>query len=147
MAKTLFDELISFSETGFRDIYQRFIYIHCRELLDVIIPGELDESITGLVAYCYIDRTEGLSFRPIMISSVIEHNLRVFTFPHLENTVYVLRLRDGEHQMSELHIGDNHMYLYAIDPDKYRFFDMSVVGFDIESFREIKEDIDSTYSA
>ena len=130
MANTLFDELRSFSETGFREIYQKFIYIHCRELLDMILPRELDGSITGLVAYCYIDRTAGLSFRPVMIASVKERNLQVFTFPHMDDTLYILRLGDG-----------------AVDPDKYRFFDMSVVGFDTEPFREMKEDIDSTYSA
>lgn len=147
MANTLFDELKSFSETAFREIYQKFIYIHCRELLDVILPGELEGSITGLVAYCYIDRTEGLSLRPVMIASVKEYSLQVFTFPHLEDTLYVLRLRDGEPEMSELHEGCNHMYLYTVDLDKYRFFDISVVGFDTESLQMIKDDIDSTYSA
>lgn len=147
MAKTLLDELKSFSKIGFREIYHKFIYIHCRELLDVIFPGELDESITGVIAYCYIDRTEGLSFRPFMISAVKENCLQVFTMPHEEDTVYVLRLRDGNTKMSELHNGDRHMYLYAVDPARYSFFDLSVVNFDTERFLEIKEHVDEAYSA
>ena len=49
MGKTLFDELKSFSQIGFREIYRKFIYIHCRELMDIIFPDELDDSITGLI--------------------------------------------------------------------------------------------------
>ena len=147
MAKTLFDELKSFSQIGFRDIYQKFIYIHCRELLDIIFPDELDDSITGIIAYCYIDRKEGISFRPFMVSVMKEDSLQVFNMPHQEDTIYVLRLRDGETKMSELHDGDKHMYLYAVDPVKYSFFDLSIVNFDTESFIEIKEQIDDNYSA
>ena len=144
---TLFDELKSFAETGFREIYHRFIYIHCRELLDDIFPGELDTAITGFIAYCYIDRTEGISFRPFMIASMKEDGIQVFTIPNHEDTIYILRLRDGQTKMSELHDGGNHMYLYALDPDRFCFFDLSVVNFDTDSFHEIKDDIDRTYSA
>lgn len=147
MANTLFDELKSFSKIGFREINQRFIYIHCRELMDIIFPNELDDSITGLIAYCYIDRTEGISFRPFMIAAVKENSLQVFNMPHQEDTIYVLRLRSEKTKMNELHDGDKHMYLYAVDPVKYSFFDLSIVNFDTESFTEIKENIDDTYSA
>jgi len=67
---TLYDELKLFHGTNFRDLYQKFIYIDCKELLDEIFPGEIDEEITGLFAYCYIDVTEGLSFRPFMLAKM-----------------------------------------------------------------------------
>ncbi len=144
---TLYDELKSFSLVGFREIYKKFIYIHCRELLDVMMSGELDESITGVIAYCYIDRTEGLSFRPIMVAAMKADTLQVFDYPHQENTIYVLRLREDVVKMSELHDGDNHMYLYGVNPDKDEFFDLSIVDFDTESFAEIKDYTDEIYDA
>lgn len=147
MAKTLFDELKSFSQAGFREIYRKFIYIHCRELLDIIFPEELDQSITGVIAYCYIDRAEGISFRPFLVSAMKEDSLQVFNMPHQEDTIYVLRLRDGESKMSELHSDDRHMYLYAVDPVKYSFLDLAIVNFDTESFIDMKEQIDDSYSA
>lgn len=54
---TLYDELKDFSQVGFRDIYKKFIYIHCRELLDEMMPGELDDSITGVVAQNKVNQT------------------------------------------------------------------------------------------
>lgn len=144
---TLYDELKTFSQVGFRDIYKKFIYIHCRELLDEMMPGALNEDITGVIAYCYIDRTEGISFRPIMIAAMKPDTLQVFVYPDHENTIYVLRLRNDAVKMSELHDGDKHMYLYGVDPEKYQYFDLSVVNFDTDSFKEIKDDIDTNYSA
>ena len=61
---TLFDVMRLMSEVNFREMYRKYIYINCRELLDKMLPGEVDDSITGMVAYCYIDETEGLSLRP-----------------------------------------------------------------------------------
>ncbi len=87
---TLCDELKTFSQVGFRDIYKKFIYIHCRELLDEMMPGELSEDITGVIAYCYIDRTEGISFRPIMIAAMKLETLQVFDYPDHENTIYTM---------------------------------------------------------
>ena len=37
MKKNLYDELIPFSKISYRDIYKRFIYVDCRELLEEII--------------------------------------------------------------------------------------------------------------
>ena len=54
---TLYDELKDFSQVGFRDIYKKFIYIHGRELLDEMMPGELDDSITGVVAQNKVNQT------------------------------------------------------------------------------------------
>lgn len=144
---SFYDELKDFSQVGFRDIYKKFIYIHCRELLDEMIPGELDDSITGVIAYCYIDRTEGLSFRPILIAAMEAESLHVFSYPHNENTIYVLRLRDKPIKPQERHDGDKHMYLYGLDQNKYVFFDMSVVNFDTETFKDVKEHIDTIYYA
>lgn len=144
---SLYDNLEFFSLVGFRDIYKRFIYIHCRELLDEMFPGELDDSTNGLIAYCYIDRDEGLSFYPVLLAAVETEALQVFELPHADNTTYILRLRNGTGKMSELHDEDAHMYLYGVDPNKYEFFDLSLVDFDIEVFAGIKERIDTTYDA
>lgn len=144
---TLYDELKTFSQVSFREIYKKFIYIHCRELLDEMMPGELEASISGVIAYCYIDRTGGLSFRTIMIAAMKPESLQVFVYPHCNDTIYVLRLRDGVVKMSELHEGDKHMYLYGVNKNKYQFFDLSLVNFDTESFREIKNQVDTNYDA
>ena len=144
--RTLFDELRSFSEIGFRDIYQKFIYIHCRELLEVMFLGEIDDSITGLVAYCYIDGTEGISFRPFMLGVMKSDSLQIFSLPHFEDTMYVLRLRDGQVFMSEWHQDGNNMYLYAVDPEKYQYFDLKVINFNTDFVQELKNDIDESYS-
>ena len=109
---TLYDELITFSRASFRDFYKKFIYIECRVLLDEMFPKELDDSITGLIAYCYIDRTEGLSFRPIMMASLDAETLEVRDFPNADNTIYILRLRDEAIKMSEMHEGDAHVPLF-----------------------------------
>ena len=39
------------------------------------------------------------------------------------------------------------MYLYGVDPYKYEFLDLSIVGFDYEAFEGIKERIDTSYDA
>ena len=39
------------------------------------------------------------------------------------------------------------MYLYGINPDRYEFFDLSIVDFDMESFSEVKDHIDEIYDA
>lgn len=145
--KTLFDELKMLSAVNFRELYQRFVYIHCRELLDEMMSGEIEDGITGVLAYCYIDSVEGISFRPFMLAAMTEETLQVFTMPHIEDTIYVLRLRDGRAKMSELHDAGHHMYLYAVDPEIYMFFDLSIVNFDTESFQDIKEEIDRGYDA
>ena len=39
------------------------------------------------------------------------------------------------------------MYLYAVDPTKYSFFDLSVINVPIEEYSEFKKSIDSNYDA
>ena len=142
---TLFDTLQPFSEVNFRDIYQKFIYIDCKELLNEMLPGELDDSITGMLVYCYIDRTEGISFRPFMIASLGEESLHTYEFPHLDDTLFILRLREGVVKLHEMHQYDRHMYLYAIDPKKYSFLDLSILNFDTETFSDLKRRVDENY--
>ncbi|MCR5409356.1 MAG: hypothetical protein K6E90_00065 [Lachnospiraceae bacterium] len=144
---TLYDELKSILDVGFREIYKKFIYIHCRELLDEMMPGELDESITGAIAYCYIDRTQGLNFQPILIAAMEAGSLQVFSYPDNKNTIYILRLRDEAMKPQEHHDGGKHMYLYGFDRSKYEFFDLSVVNYDPEIFKDVKEHIDTMYYA
>lgn len=143
---TLYDEMISFSKiSNFRQIYKKFIYIDCRELLDTMLPGEIEGNITGIFAYCYVDRTEGISFRPLLLAAMREDSIQVFTFPHQEDTIFVLRLRDGEVKMSEFHNDDKHMYLYAVDPSKYSFIDLDILNVNTDEFSDFKEMIDSNY--
>ena len=96
---TLFDSLQPFSEVNFRDIYQKFIYIDCKELLNEMLPGELDDSITGMLVYCYIDRTEGIGFRPFMIAALGKESLRTYEFPHLEDSLYLAHTYSQELQL------------------------------------------------
>lgn len=126
-------------------IYIRNLYIDCKELLDEIFPGEVDEEITGLFAYCYIDATEGLSFRSFMLAKMNATSMQVFTLPHQENTIYILRLREGEVKMSEAHEGDKHLYLYAINSHKNHYIDLSVLNLPVEDFVKIKESVDESY--
>ena len=143
----LFDELKLFSDVSFREIYKRFIYIHCREILDEMLPGEIDDDITGIFAYCYIDKTEGLSFRPVLLAAMKEMSIQVFTFPHQEDTIFILRLRHDKGLKSEVHENERHMYLHAIDPGKYSFIDLSVLNVPVEDYAEFKDMIDSSYDA
>jgi hypothetical protein len=142
---TLYDSLQKFSEVNFRDIYQKFTYIDCRQLLNEMLPGELDDPITGMIVYCYIDRTEGISFRPFMIAALGKESLQTYEFPHLDDTLYVLRLREGKPKMNEIHENDRHMYLYAVDPNKYSFMDLSILNFDTDAFIGIKNMVDENY--
>ena len=144
---SLYDELKPFSSVGFREIYKRFIYIHCREILDEMLPDELDDDITGIFAYCYIDETEGLSFRPVLLAAMKETTIQVFTFPHQEDTFFVLRLRPGKVKMSEMHQNGRHMYLFALDPEKYSFIDLSLLNVPVDEYSDFKAMIDSTYDA
>ena len=145
--RTFFDNLKYFSEVDFRDIYKRFMYIDCRPLLEEMFPGELDDSITGFFAYCYIDRTEGISFRPFSLAALTEETLEMFDIPHQEDTLYVLRLRDKQVKMSELHEAGKHMYLYAMDPEQTKYMNLESLGIDTEPFSNVKEFTDKAYFA
>ena len=143
---TLYDELKSFQGTSFRNLYQRFIYIDCRELLEEMFSGELDEGMTGVFAYCYIDGTEGLSFRPFMLAKMSEDSMQVFTLPHQEDTLYILRLREGVTKMSEAHEAGRHLYLYAVNPQTDHYIDLSVLNnIPLEDFSVIKNNVDENY--
>jgi len=143
---TLYDEMKKFTEiSSYREIYKKFIYIDCRELLDIMLPGEIADNITGIFAYCYIDQTEGLSFRPFLLAIMREDSIQVFDFPHQEDTIFVLRLRDGEAKMSELHDSGRHMYLYAVNPEKYSFINLEILNVDTEDFSGLKEHVDESY--
>jgi len=143
----LYDELKNLSDISFRDIYHRFIYIHCRELLLEIMPEEINDSITGALAYCYIDRTEGISFRLLMTAIMKPDSLQVFEYSHWSDTIIIMRFRDGNVKMSEMHHGNTSLYLYALDPKKYKYIDLSVVSFNVDDFRDIKDHIDEQYYA
>lgn len=145
--KTLFDEMQSFKNMNFRDIYKKFIYIDCRELLEEILPGELENNITGIFAYCYIDKTEGLSFRPGLLAAMNENSIQVFTFPHQEDTIFVIRLRDETGKRNELHEGARSMYICVIDRNTCSYIDLSVLNVDVDSFDDFKNMIDETYDA
>ena len=125
---TLFDELKPFSGTGFREYYKKYLYIHCRVLLGVMFPEKLDPDVTGIFAYCYIDKTEGISFRPTSLAALTEYSIKASALPHSEDTIYILRLRNGNVRMDELHQNSKHMYLYALDPCESSFLDSDVLN-------------------
>ena len=59
--------------------------------------------------------------------------------PAEEDTMYILRLRDGEVKMSEVHQNNRHKYLYALDPNKYHFIDLDVINAPQDDYQECKE--------
>lgn len=142
----IYDELKRIINVNFREVYEKFIYLDCKNLIEKMFPGEVEESITGLVAYCYIDREEGLSFRPIYTAALKEDSMQIFALPHMEDTLYILRLREEEGLMSEFHNKNHHMYLYTIKTDKARFFDVSIAGIDTNELQAIAEEINESYS-
>jgi hypothetical protein len=58
---TLFDRFKTFENVSFREIYRHFLYIDCREALEELFPQELEDNISGMAAYCYIDPEQGIS--------------------------------------------------------------------------------------
>ncbi len=56
------------AEAGFRELYHNYLYIHCRDVLDDIIPDELQEADTGMLVYCYIDAEVGISYRAMALA-------------------------------------------------------------------------------
>jgi len=139
------EALKPFSQANFRELYRRFIYIDCKELMETMLPKAINSSITGMLVYCYIDNTEGISFRPFMIASLGDDSLRTFEFPNLEDTMYVLRLREGQVKLHELHEDNKHMYLYAVDPKKYSYMNLEILNFDTDAFSQIKKVVDTNY--
>ena len=103
--------------------------------------------ITGVVAYCYIDNTEGLSLRPLMLASLLDDGIQVFTFPRQEDTIYILRLRTGTMNMSETHFENRHMYIYGLDQESHLFFDVRTVNFPVEENRDFINNINHIYDA
>lgn len=144
---TIFEEFRKLSDVGFRDIYKKWLYIHCPDILKEMYQDVLDEGISGVVAYCYIDRTEGMSFRPVMLAAIRENSMQVFSLPDIEDTIYIFRFREGKGKMSEMHDSGRHLYLYALNPEEHEFLDLSVLNFETESFAPIKDNIDSRYDA
>ena len=142
---TLFNKLKSFIGADFRELYKKFVYIDCKELLDAMLSGEVPDDITGVLAYGYIDSTEGLSFRPFSLAKMSANSIQVFAFPHQEDTIFILRIRERIIKMSEVHNGNIHMYLYAIDPEKYHYLDLQLFNFPTEKYAELKADIDANY--
>lgn len=45
-----------------------------------MLPGEIADNITGVFAYCYIDQTEGLSFRPFLLAVMREDSIQVLLY-------------------------------------------------------------------
>ena len=63
------------AEAGFRELYHHYLYIHCREVLEDIIPEALNEKDTGMLVYCYIDENAGISYRPMALVQYDDWNL------------------------------------------------------------------------
>ncbi|MBR2562194.1 MAG: hypothetical protein IKE31_08610 [Eubacterium sp.] len=141
------DEFKLLSNVNFRKIYKKVLYVDCRDVLEKMFSDELEDNITGIVAYCYIDEQEGLSLRPLMLASLLENGIQVFTFPHQDDTIYILRLRTGSMNMSEIHRGNRHMYIYGLDQETHSFFDVKILNFPVEDNKAFIDDINNTYDA
>lgn len=144
---TLFDELNQFSGSVFREYYKQYLYIHCRDLLEIMFPGELKRDITGVFAYCYIDKDEGISFRPTSLAALTDYSILTSPLPHKEDTIYILRLRTANEKMNELHQNGRHMYLYALDPNKSSFLNSDIIHVPEEHYADLKRSVDKTYDA
>lgn len=134
-------------DVNFREIYKKVLYVGCRDILEKMFLEELEDKITGVVAYCYIDNTEGLSLRPLMLASLLDDGIQVFTFPRQEDTIYILRLRTGTMNMSETHFENRHMYIYGLDQESHLFFDVRTVNFPVEENRDFINNINHIYDA
>ena len=56
------------AEAGFRELYHHYLYIHCRDVLEDIIPEHLQDNDTGMLVYCYIDQEAGISYRAMALA-------------------------------------------------------------------------------
>lgn len=129
----------------FREICNRHLYIDCRHLLDKMFPDELDDSITGMFVYCYIDREAGISMRPTALASLTASSITAYDFPHPENS-YIFRLQNDDKQLDERQVGDIHMILYALNGIRYNYLDLEACNYPLDIYRPFEELIQSAFS-
>ena len=141
-----FDLLKSFKGEDFREYYHKCLYIHCRDLLVNMFPGDLDDSVTGILAYCYIDYEQGLSFFPLQYGILEQNRLSTMKFPHQEVVAYLFRLREGQIKVKGYTTEDDKILIYGtIDSTRHKYFDLDEIRYNYRSFRKFITVISNTY--
>ncbi|MGN0384374.1 MAG: hypothetical protein ACI4EX_00630 [Lachnospiraceae bacterium] len=129
----------SFKDSVFRDITDRIIIVLNKEIIVRSFGNtSVTKNLNGLIGYCYIDYTEGISFQPCAAVSAGEDWLKLKDLPNYE-TMYVYRFRDNEISNSYRQ-GEKTMELYNIPEDALIMYpenlnmDMSMFDAFIERF-------------
>ncbi len=129
----------------FRAICNRHLYIDARPLLDKMFPNELDDSITGMFVYCYIDREAGISMRPTVLASLSDTGITIQAFPHPEDS-YIFRLQNEDALLDQRHNGEMNIILYALNGIRYSYLDLESYGYPLKEFEPFEELIQSAFS-
>lgn len=105
-----------FIECNYRDIVDKMMIIINRDFMVKVFGSSIgDDELNGLIGYCYIDYTEGISFQPCAAICSGDDWLRLAELPDRE-TMYVFRFRDNE--FSNIYEqGGRVMKLYNIPED------------------------------
>ncbi|MDO4680138.1 MAG: hypothetical protein Q4A55_02570 [Aerococcus sp.] len=52
----------------FNNLYETFVYIDCLDIMQRIMPEQIEPGDTGLIAYCFVDDKDHLAFQPVQIA-------------------------------------------------------------------------------
>lgn len=102
-----------YKESNFRDITDKIIIVLDKAtIIRSFGNTNTTKNLNGLIGYCYIDYTEGVSFQPCVAVSAGDDWLKLEDLPNHE-TMYVYRFRDNEISNSYRQ-GEKTMELYNI---------------------------------
>ena len=77
------------NETNFREYYQRYVFVECRDVIDEMMSEYALDDDTGVLAYGYVDEQCGLSFKPIEIGKLDGNSLHIRKLP--EDIMFIVR--------------------------------------------------------
>lgn len=139
----LIGELKLISEAGFRELYGRYLYIHCRDLLEDIIPDELTEGDTGMFVYGYIDEAAGISYRPLALAGYDGENFSQREMPHtLSQCVFRYHSKYIKNEFP----GDNGTLIMAtVTSHEHGFIDLASSDVDLDAFFEEEQAIHENF--
>lgn len=140
----------TFKESNYRDIVDKVMIIISKDIITKAFGNGVDtEELNGLIGYCYIDYTEGISFQPCAAISSGGDWLQLRDLPNYE-TMYVFRFRDNDISNTYKQ-GDRVMELHNIPEDALLMnpedlnMDMSMFDKFIERFEHYKPSEDVTH--
>lgn len=140
----------TFRESCYRDIVDKMIIIISKDIITKAFgTGNNTEELNGLIGYCYIDYTEGISFQPCAAISCGEDWLQLMDLPNYD-IMYVFRFRDDVIS-STYKLGDGVMELHNIPEDTLLMnpedldMDMSMFNQFIENFEHYKPSEEVAY--